>query len=107
MPDLCASFQQAVVDVLVAKTVRATQQYKVKNVLLGGGVVANTLLRSQMKDALDRETPDVALHIPSLKYCTDNAAMIAMAGYFHAQKNECIPWKKLDVRGGWELGMHI
>ncbi len=103
LPDLCASFQQAVVDVLVAKTARAAKEHKVKSVLLGGGVVANLLLRSQMKTVLEHDVPDVNFHIPQLKFCTDNAAMIAMAGYFHAKKKEYTPWQKLDVRGGWEL----
>ncbi|MDP2630497.1 MAG: tRNA (adenosine(37)-N6)-threonylcarbamoyltransferase complex transferase subunit TsaD [Candidatus Uhrbacteria bacterium] len=103
LPDLCASFQQAIVDVLVAKTVRAVKAHKVKSVLLGGGVVANSLLRSQMKATLERDVPGISLHIPPLKFCTDNAAMIAMAGYYLAQKNKVIPWEKLDVRGGWEL----
>lgn len=103
LPDLCASFQQAVVDVLVTKTVRAAKQHKVKNILLGGGVVANALLRKQMKDTLEQDLPEATLHIPALKFCTDNAAMIAMAGYFHVQKKDFIQWQKLDVRGGWEL----
>lgn len=102
IPDLCASFQQAAVDVLVAKTVRAALQYRVKNVLLGGGVVANTALRLQMRTAIERQT-QCALHVPALAFCTDNAAMIAMAGYFHVKKKECTPWQKVDVRVGWEL----
>ncbi|MBI4142712.1 tRNA (adenosine(37)-N6)-threonylcarbamoyltransferase complex transferase subunit TsaD, partial [Candidatus Uhrbacteria bacterium] len=52
IPNLCASFQQAVVDVLVAKTIRAASQHRVKTVLLGGGVAANTALRSQLCNAL-------------------------------------------------------
>lgn len=100
LPDLCASFQQAVIAVLVTKTARAAQEYKVKSVLLGGGVVANSLLRSQMTAVL---ADDVSLYIPQLTFCTDNAAMIAMAGYFHAKKRAYTPWQKLDVRGGWEL----
>lgn len=102
IPDLCASFQQAVLDVLVTKTVRAALRYRVKNVLLGGGVVANTALRLQMRTAIERET-QCALHVPALAFCTDNAAMIAMAGYFHAKKKEYTPWQKVDVRAGWEL----
>lgn len=102
IPDLCASFQQAAVDVLVAKTVRAAERYRVKNVLLGGGVVANTALRLQMRTAIERQT-QCMLHVPALAFCTDNAAMIAMAGYFHAKKKEYTPWQKVDVCAGWEL----
>ncbi|MBI4599475.1 tRNA (adenosine(37)-N6)-threonylcarbamoyltransferase complex transferase subunit TsaD [Candidatus Uhrbacteria bacterium] len=103
LPDLCASFQQAVVDVLVWKTAAAAKEYKVKSVMLGGGVAANSLLRSQMIAVLTRDVPRAAVHIPQLKFCTDNAAMIAMAGYFHVKKSEYTPWHALDVRGGWEL----
>lgn len=102
IPDLCASFQQAAVDVLVAKTVRAAEHCRVKNVLLGGGVVANTALRLQMRTAIERQTQCV-LHVPALAFCTDNAAMIAMAGYFHAKKKEYTPWQKVDVRAEREL----
>ncbi|MEK7122893.1 MAG: tRNA (adenosine(37)-N6)-threonylcarbamoyltransferase complex transferase subunit TsaD [Patescibacteria group bacterium] len=103
IPHLCASFEQAVVDVLVGKTLRAARALQVKSILLGGGVVANRLLRSQMADMAVRELPDVSLHIPIVKYCTDNAAMIAMAGYFHARKKEYTPWKKIDARAEWSL----
>lgn len=103
IPHLCASFEQAVVDVLVKKTIRAARDYRVKSVLLGGGVVANRRLRAQMAGAVTHELSGVSLHIPALKYCTDNAAMIAMAGYFHARKKDFTPWQKLDARAEWEL----
>lgn len=103
LPNLCASFQQAVVDVLVAKTLRAAKEYNVKSVLFGGGVVANTLLRAQMRNTLNAQLPEVFFHAPAPAHCTDNAAMIAAAAVFHEQKKYFTPWQKLDVRGGWEL----
>ncbi len=103
LPHICASFEQAVVDVLVSKTLRAVKKYRVRSVLLGGGVVASTLLRAQIKEVMADQAPQVKLFIPELKYCTDNAAMIAVAASFHAKKKDGIPWQKLDVRGGWEL----
>jgi len=103
VPHLCAAFQQAVVDVLIAKTVRAVENYPIKSVLLGGGVVANALLRSQMRSALSESHPNISLHIPPLSYCTDNAAMIATAGYFQAKERNYTPWQKLNVLGEWEL----
>ena len=77
--DLAASFQQSVIDVLVTKTIRATEEFKVKQVLLAGGVAANKGLRSALEEEFAK-IPDVKLIIPPLSLCTDNAAMIAAAG---------------------------
>ncbi|MGX4670588.1 tRNA (adenosine(37)-N6)-threonylcarbamoyltransferase complex transferase subunit TsaD [Cerasibacillus sp. JNUCC 74] len=76
--DIAASFQASVVDVLTTKTVRAAKQYKVKQVIVAGGVAANKGLRNAMEREFSKlETP---LQIPPLHLCTDNAAMIAAAG---------------------------
>ena len=72
-----ASFQEAVVDVLVKKTVAAAREYGVRQVLLAGGVAANGLLRQRLAQA-----SPLPVLIPDLKLCTDNAAMIAACGYF-------------------------
>jgi N6-L-threonylcarbamoyladenine synthase len=75
-----ASFQEAVVEVLVTKTIAAAREYRVKQILLAGGVAANRRLRQW----LVKDSPLPVL-IPELKLCTDNAAMIAACGYFHFQ----------------------
>jgi N6-L-threonylcarbamoyladenine synthase len=75
--DLAASFQAAVVDVLFNKTLNAAREYKVKQIVVGGGVSANKPLR----DAFLTQT-EFPVNIPPLALCTDNAAMIAAAGYF-------------------------
>ncbi|NMC55020.1 MAG: tRNA (adenosine(37)-N6)-threonylcarbamoyltransferase complex transferase subunit TsaD [Chloroflexi bacterium] len=75
--DLAASFQTAVVDVLVAKTLAAAKAYGAKEILLAGGVSANAALREGF-----RKHSPIKVNIPDLSYCTDNAAMIAAAGYF-------------------------
>ncbi|HLZ08555.1 MAG TPA: tRNA (adenosine(37)-N6)-threonylcarbamoyltransferase complex transferase subunit TsaD, partial [Chloroflexota bacterium] len=75
--DVAASFQEAVVDVLVTKTLRAAEEFGVRQVLLAGGVAANRHLRNEMDRRLDRQ-----VIYPPLALCTDNAAMIAAAGYF-------------------------
>ena len=78
--NLAASFQSAVVDVLCMKTVRAAQEFNVKQVIIAGGVAANKGLRTRMQQEMDKI--NIKLTVPNFKYCTDNAAMIAVAGYF-------------------------
>ena len=75
--DIAASFQESVVDVLVTKTSRAAEEYDARQVLLAGGVAANALLRSE----IDRRVGRPVIY-PPLPLCTDNAAMIAAAGYY-------------------------
>jgi N6-L-threonylcarbamoyladenine synthase len=79
LADLCASFQAAVVDVLVSKTVRAWEMTGVRDVAVAGGVSANGELRRKMGEAARRD--GFRLHVPRIDYCTDNAAMIALTGY--------------------------
>jgi N6-L-threonylcarbamoyladenine synthase len=76
--DLAASFQAAVIDVLVTKTMRAVDEYKAKAVHLTGGVSANLSLRRAMKKSMD-----VPVRVPPAELCTDNAAMIAAAAHWH------------------------
>ncbi len=98
VPDLAASFQQAVVDVLVEKTRQASQEHPVTAVVLGGGVAANAALRQGLKAAL--KAPLLA---PPPALCTDNAAGIAVAGYFRLQSGERSGWD-LDVKPTARLG---
>ncbi len=79
--DLAASFQQSVVDVLVTKTLRALDEYPVKQLILAGGVAANQGLRTQLEKSMQESHPEVKLLRAPLKYCGDNAAMIGAAGY--------------------------
>ncbi|MBU0613439.1 tRNA (adenosine(37)-N6)-threonylcarbamoyltransferase complex transferase subunit TsaD [Patescibacteria group bacterium] len=101
--DMSASFEQATVDVLIKKTTRATKEHKIKTVLLAGGVAANKKLRADLKKELQTELPKVELLLPDLDYCTDNAAMIAVAGYFHARKKEFTQISKIQADPNWEL----
>jgi N6-L-threonylcarbamoyladenine synthase len=78
--DIAASFQEAVVEILVEKTVRAAAEKGMQHVTLSGGVAANSRLRQRLSDQLDRQKRK--LFYPSTDLCTDNAAMIAAAGYF-------------------------
>jgi len=86
-----ASFQEAVVDVLVTKTVEAARQYRVQQILLAGGVASNSRLRKRMV-----ETSPVPVLIPPPLLCTDNAAMIAAAASFHPTKTN-LGYLSLDV----------
>jgi len=76
--NLAASFQAAVVDVLVEKTFKAAEFFRAQHIIIGGGVSANRALRKAFT-----EQNSFQIHIPPLKYCTDNAAMIAAAAYQH------------------------
>lgn len=82
--DVAASFQKAAIDVLVENTVKATIDNKSKKIVIAGGVSANKYLRETMSLEADKNGIDV--YCPELKYCTDNAAMIAAAGYFEYLK---------------------
>jgi N6-L-threonylcarbamoyladenine synthase len=84
LPDLLAGFQEAIVDVLTTKTFWAAEKYRVGMIGISGGVAANTALRSRMIDRAGKS--DIQLRLPSLKFCTDNAAMIALAGYYQQMR---------------------
>jgi N6-L-threonylcarbamoyladenine synthase len=90
LADLAASFQEAIVDVQVAKTMRAAKETGAKTVLLGGGVVANTRLRERMERAGAKE--GVRVLFPSIELCTDNGAMIARAGGSRLERGERTPF---------------
>jgi N6-L-threonylcarbamoyladenine synthase len=76
---IACEFETAVVDVLVAKTVRAAKEYKVKSILLAGGVAANTHLRTRLQN----DSGDTPVHVPPIRLCMDNAVYIASAAYFN------------------------
>ncbi len=97
---LAASFQEAVVDVLAVKTRLAAQEYHVKQVVLAGGVAANLSLRARLEQEL---LPlRIRLSYPPVEFCTDNAAMIASAAYFHLCQGEQ-SGLDLDVQPGLSL----
>ncbi len=78
----CYQAQQAVIDVLVHKTIKALHNFDAKSLILGGGVIANKKLREEIKKSLNKDFPKIKLLVPEKKYCTDNAAMTAAASYF-------------------------
>lgn len=101
LPDVCASFQQAVVDVLVKNTMQAARQKGVTRVALAGGVAANSRLRSGMKTAV--EEAGMEMFYPRPVLCTDNAAMIASAAYYEFKRGH-ISGLDLNAVPGLKLG---
>ena len=92
--DICASFQEAVVDVLSAKAVQAAKLKKCNQVVLAGGVAANPRLRDLLQKRCNRASLNISM--PPLEYCTDNGAMICIAGYHQFQIQGASPLD-LDV----------
>ncbi|MBI2442932.1 MAG: tRNA (adenosine(37)-N6)-threonylcarbamoyltransferase complex transferase subunit TsaD [Candidatus Levybacteria bacterium] len=103
LADFCASVQQAIVDVLVKKTIKAAKFYNVKSILLGGGVAANQLLREKLTFEIGNFPTlssltfggklEIPLSVPPPNFCTDNGAMIAAAGFFAKP----IPWQQITA----------
>ena len=82
--DLCASFQETVSEVLVTKSLKAIKEYDAKMFIIAGGVAANKGLRKKIKERITM----VKVVVPEFRYCTDNAAMIGIAGYYQHLKNK-------------------
>lgn len=90
--DVAASFQQAVIDVLVDNAIRAAKDHHMDRLAIAGGVASNQGLRAAMEAACKKEK--IRFYYPSPIYCTDNAAMIGVAAYYEYQKG---------TRHGWDL----
>lgn len=84
--DICASYQEAIVDTLIAKTLSAANKYNVKNIVVSGGVACNSRLREFSIEIFTKRGMNI--YIPSPKFCTDNAAMISALGYFRLESGE-------------------
>jgi N6-L-threonylcarbamoyladenine synthase len=96
-------FQQAVIDVLISKTIKAAKKHDVKTIMLAGGVSANLELRKQMERASSFKLQASSFKLPDLKYTTDNAAMIAAAGYFKAKRKKFTPLSKALASSNYDL----
>ena len=90
--DICASFQKTLIDILLDKLVKAARQTGIREITIGGGVSANSGLRQRISE--EGESRGWNVYLPEFKFTTDNAAMIAIAGYFHYLAGERCP---LDI----------
>lgn len=88
--DLCASFEEAVTDVLTQNSLKAMKELGVNKIAIAGGVSANSYLRNRMQELGEKE--GFKVYYPELVLCTDNAAMIASAGYYNYMAGKCSPW---------------
>ncbi len=86
LADVCASYQEAIAETLVEKTLRASDHFNINTVAFAGGVAANSRIRELGKEKFDEN--NINLYIPHIKYCTDNAAMIGKLAYKYFENNE-------------------
>ena len=100
-PDVAASFQEAVVDVLIKKLAYAIEQTGIKKLVCSGGVAANSLLRERLTDM--GKTSELEVSYPKMEFCTDNAAMIAYAGFIRKKYN-LKKYSTAYARPRWPLG---
>jgi len=100
--EMCAEIQQALVDVLIKKTVQVAKGYNDKTIILGGGVSANHELKTQLLIKIKQEMPDVEFLFPQIDHSTDNGLMTAITGYFH--KNKKIGWENLQADANLRIG---
>ncbi len=101
--EMAAEVQQAVIDVLIKKTIKAAKNYKAKSIILGGGVIANDGLRKQFKEKIKKEISNTKYLIPEIKYCTDNAVMIGVTAYLHWSKRKKISWQKIAANANLKI----
>ncbi len=94
---MCHEVQQAVIDVLICKTIKAAKNFKVKSIILGGGVAANNELRKQFNYKLKTTNYKLRFLVPPKILCTDNGAMVAATAYFHKGERFNLPEIKADV----------
>jgi len=103
--EMCTETQQAIIDVLIHKTIIAAKDYKAKSIILSGGVAANTELRKQFQLTIDNQQLAINFLVPAKNFCTDNAAMVAIAGYFNKQNKK--NWKKIEANANLKIGQKL
>jgi N6-L-threonylcarbamoyladenine synthase len=99
--EMAAEVQQAIIDVLIKKTMKAIYDFNAKSLILGGGVSANNELRKQFKNKLEKESPDIKFLVPKPNLSTDNALMCAITGFYH--KKDIKDWRKIEADGNLRI----
>ena len=107
-PFLAFELQEAITDVLIEKTFKAVKDYSVKSIILGGGVTANQRLKEKFQEKLKKQNKPFNFYLPLLKYTTDNAMMIALAGFFNYSSLELkqlqnLKWNKIETEANLRL----
>ncbi|OGZ33064.1 MAG: tRNA (adenosine(37)-N6)-threonylcarbamoyltransferase complex transferase subunit TsaD [Candidatus Portnoybacteria bacterium RBG_13_40_8] len=106
--EICHETQQAIIDVLISKTLRAAKECRAKTIILAGGVAANTELREQFEFEIRNSKFEIKdFLVPPKNLCTDNGAMIAMAGYFGAKRHPAPrdnSWKRIKANANLRTG---
>lgn len=98
-------FQEAIVDVLVEKTIKAAKELETKSIILAGGVSSNKRLKEKFQEKLKKEGLNIKLLVPKLEYATDNAIMIAFAGFFQyiKQGKKSFDWRRIEADSNLRL----
>jgi N6-L-threonylcarbamoyladenine synthase len=105
--EVCHETQEAIIDVLIDKTLRAAEEYRTKTIILSGGVAANEELRKQFELKIKKLKLKINFLVPPRNLCTDNGAMIAMAGYFEAKRHPAPRdnfWRKINADANLRIG---
>ncbi|NLZ74441.1 tRNA (adenosine(37)-N6)-threonylcarbamoyltransferase complex transferase subunit TsaD [Candidatus Falkowbacteria bacterium] len=103
IPEYCFAYQEAIIDILIAKTIKAAKKYQAKSILLSGGVSANQELRKNMQKAVKEQLTGVNFLVPEIVYTTDNAAMIATAAAFKIKNKKPTTFNKLKIDPSLQL----
>jgi N6-L-threonylcarbamoyladenine synthase len=100
---MCQEAQQAIIDVLISKTIKAVKDFRAKSLILGGGVTANDELKKQFKVKIKKEGLKINFLAPKSNLCTDNAAMVAIAGYYNFMSGK-ISEKEIEAEANLRIG---
>ncbi|MGC8651174.1 MAG: tRNA (adenosine(37)-N6)-threonylcarbamoyltransferase complex transferase subunit TsaD [Minisyncoccia bacterium] len=108
IPAIAYELQEAITDVLVAKTFMAAQNYSVKSIILGGGVTANQRLREKFQEQLQAQKNPFNFYLPLLQYTTDNAMMVALASFFdylslNTKEKKNLTWNKINAEANLSI----
>lgn len=100
---MSASFQEAAFDVLIHKTIKASEKYDAKTIMLSGGVSANKTLQGWLGASVQKNIPDTKFIVPDIGLSTDNAVMIAIAGFYRYNNGELDSWKTIKANSNLSL----